>query len=897
MDSGNSNFHVRVQNFVRKLRPERVRTQLQCLISTVAEKKLIPHSIIPVEKNQAAIDVKQQESLITSGDDIEVTDYSLEEAKKKSVDCSEGEQCESGTEQVTDLPEPESNLNTSKEDQLNVITVDVEVEKINEQRELLEACNRVAVSVDKVKSMSGEYSASSEGDSGRQQRPCELALSREPSILEEGGLSSTVPTLIIDSPNAGGSSTLLCTPSPSPSPRNKSPVTVQEWVDSLPLTPVDETSRTETEDDHTEGGNVLSTSGEHDDNLTLGAEAGLLCGAPTSTFPSVQVTSCREPSEAGSHCSSVESLLEARRADPEEVLLGLGFGGPTYAADTGRIPARFLQPSRLKGVAIDDFLRHQQDLVHNFETGFCGYRGLTGPSHTIPSVIVAKIMEKLREHERESSVASPPRHHSEHHSTDGNKFSRVAHNVLTKIRCVPGSVLTPDNRKWLDSQGDKSPELARRRLIIGQQSFTFSRDGDLIESPPSSLTDSDRWTSSTGTAGLNKPSNEPPSKEAKISFPSIEETDKSPSIEEADCVPIDSPVFKIDNENSKTNSGSKHLFANVISTLLVDKSNDTKLSAASSFETSEDNDKQWTVSIGDSGLPSSGRSSRGIDDLESPNVVQHDDGDLIQSEDIESDNESKANNKISSCNNNNNNDNDSSNNITDQRKWSCGSPCSSKRGSIKSNVTDDLQSIPPVEIIESLDKVIESIERIIEPLEASCKSTAQLSTTSESNSDYDKERIKKHYQDLCLLIKQLSHINIHMDCGTEAQFLALTPNERSALQCRIVRHALGAYHSQLTSDDMHMELKTCLGIEVQKLADLLDTTSDGDKLATIVTQMTSLLEHQADLGQQLKELSLSEEPLACHELCEVVMRRIRGLEMLVRRNARELAEMRKRTAQ
>lgn len=60
--------------------------------------------------------------------------------------------------------------------------------------------------------------------------------------------------------------------------------------------------------------------------------------------------------------------------------------------------------------------------------------------------------------------------------------------------------------------------------------------------------------------------------------------------------------------------------------------------------------------------------------------------------------------------------------------------------------------------------------------------------------------------------------------------------------------------------------------------------------------MTSLLAHQADLGQQLKELSLSEEPLACHELCEVVMRRIRGLEMLVRRNARELAEMRKRTA-
>lgn len=62
-------------------------------------------------------------------------------------------------------------------------------------------------------------------------------------------------------------------------------------------------------------------------------------------------------------------------------------------------------------------------------------------------------------------------------------------------RCVPGSsVLTPDNRAWLDSQGHKSPEISRKRIIIGQQSFTFSRDGDLIESqsPPSSFTDSDR---------------------------------------------------------------------------------------------------------------------------------------------------------------------------------------------------------------------------------------------------------------------------------------------------------------------------------------------------------------------------------------------------------------------
>lgn len=54
-------------------------------------------------------------------------------------------------------------------------------------------------------------------------------------------------------------------------------------------------------------------------------------------------------------------------------------------------------------------------------------------------------------------------------------------------RCTPGSVLTPDNRKWLDSQGgDKSPELSRR-LLIGQQSFVLTRDGTLIETPPSSV--------------------------------------------------------------------------------------------------------------------------------------------------------------------------------------------------------------------------------------------------------------------------------------------------------------------------------------------------------------------------------------------------------------------------
>lgn len=62
----------------------------------------------------------------------------------------------------------------------------------------------------------------------------------------------------------------------------------------------------------------------------------------------------------------------------------------------------------------------------------------TGPSHTMPSVIVAKIMEKLREHERENLSIILPHHVSDQNtSTDKkNKFSRIARNVLTKIRLL-----------------------------------------------------------------------------------------------------------------------------------------------------------------------------------------------------------------------------------------------------------------------------------------------------------------------------------------------------------------------------------------------------------------------------------------------------------------------------
>lgn len=50
------------------------------------------------------------------------------------------------------------------------------------------------------------------------------------------------------------------------------------------------------------------------------------------------------------------------------------------------------------------------------------------------------------------------------------------------------SVLTPDNRRFLDNQGSKSPEVPRKRMIIGHRSYTFGCDGDLIELDPVSAT-------------------------------------------------------------------------------------------------------------------------------------------------------------------------------------------------------------------------------------------------------------------------------------------------------------------------------------------------------------------------------------------------------------------------
>ncbi|XP_055536388.1 uncharacterized protein LOC129725033 isoform X2 [Wyeomyia smithii] len=108
-----------------------------------------------------------------------------------------------------------------------------------------------------------------------------------------------------------------------------------------------------------------------------------------------------------SRCSSVESLLNARKPDPERILLNLGFGPAPHSGDVlSKIPKRFLKPSQVRGVDTEAFLRQQQLSMHIHENSVLGYRGLVGNPHIPPSMIVAKIMERFQENERGRLVRS-----------------------------------------------------------------------------------------------------------------------------------------------------------------------------------------------------------------------------------------------------------------------------------------------------------------------------------------------------------------------------------------------------------------------------------------------------------------------------------------------------------
>ncbi|XP_063706544.1 uncharacterized protein LOC134835585 [Culicoides brevitarsis] len=107
-------------------------------------------------------------------------------------------------------------------------------------------------------------------------------------------------------------------------------------------------------------------------------------------------SSFQSDSSHASHCSSIECLLDSRKSDPEAILTNLGFKSPKTEDILSKIPKRFLQPSKVRGVNTEEFLQKQQLAKHLHDTSVLGYRGLIGNPDIAPSSIVAKIMERFQ---------------------------------------------------------------------------------------------------------------------------------------------------------------------------------------------------------------------------------------------------------------------------------------------------------------------------------------------------------------------------------------------------------------------------------------------------------------------------------------------------------------------
>lgn len=112
--------------------------------------------------------------------------------------------------------------------------------------------------------------------------------------------------------------------------RRKSPVTVQQWIDSLP---------------------VVSKPQKHNMSKNEQTNTQIPTNSPIR-IRGMLIRDASVQSDDASNCSSVESVLELRKPDPEAVLLGLGFGPPKATDYLTRIPKRFLQPSKVRKLFI-----------------------------------------------------------------------------------------------------------------------------------------------------------------------------------------------------------------------------------------------------------------------------------------------------------------------------------------------------------------------------------------------------------------------------------------------------------------------------------------------------------------------------------------------------------------
>eukprot|EP00090_Calanus_glacialis_P041296 TRINITY_DN7270_c0_g1_i1.p1 TRINITY_DN7270_c0_g1~~TRINITY_DN7270_c0_g1_i1.p1 ORF type:complete len:366 (-),score=96.86 TRINITY_DN7270_c0_g1_i1:249-1346(-) len=284
-----------------------------------------------------------------------------------------------------------------------------------------------------------------------------------------------------------------------PPTRSRSPVTVQEWVASLP-DPADEEDEYSSEE---------SDDQEDGDTFTLGAEAGFIqpqnASKPHPAYENkVKLTnsltgtnsdkrrlfqhsdtaaSFRSNFSTLSASSTVSEVLFAREADPGEVLLNLGFGGSETLA---KIPARFLKhKSKAKGITVENFISNQVDLVTRLESGSYGYRGLQGCPSRIPSDIVEKILNTLKESEKELR-----RKHSILSMTSSSSFGVSAipsrFQLMNPARKTVHTIigLTPSNPSVQPENRERKPEnISEHSVIIDEEpsgcvSSDYSDDSD-----------------------------------------------------------------------------------------------------------------------------------------------------------------------------------------------------------------------------------------------------------------------------------------------------------------------------------------------------------------------------------------------------------------------------------
>ncbi|XP_068991740.1 protein ITPRID2 isoform X1 [Neodiprion pinetum] len=285
--------------------------------------------------------------------------------------------------------------------------------------------------------------------------------------------------------------------------RRASPV--QQWVDSIPSyenakPPFDQgTGSKQTPgnlqpENTAEAHSFLKKKHQRKSDMTASApitipnSPAITMTGPLSSVPHNRLVRDLSLQSDSSHCSSVESLLEWRKADPEAILLSLGFGynnSPQESGSMPRIPKRFLQPSKLKGIVINDFLKQQQEDSESLDTASLGYRGLTGSPYVAPSEIVQKIMERLREHES---------HENDSYTNTNSSSSELFGSMQQEGRL---SVLSPDNRQYLERPRSKSPDMRNKRMIIGEKSFAFGKHGDLIEMKSLDITEETNFDGDT----------------------------------------------------------------------------------------------------------------------------------------------------------------------------------------------------------------------------------------------------------------------------------------------------------------------------------------------------------------------------------------------------------------